>query len=125
MKFAKRLFLFSGVYGIIALAPQYFMEQKNNIDFPPPITHPEYFYGFVGVGLAWQFLFLIIGKDPVRFRPAMIPGALEKIGFGLAAIVLFLNQRVTGFILTLGCVDLVFAALFLLAYAKTPASQQA
>jgi len=43
----------------------------------------EYFYGFVGVGLAWQITFLIIARDPARFRPIMIGGILEKVLFGL------------------------------------------
>ena len=49
-----RLFWFAGIYGLLVLAPQYLMERHIGIDFPPEITHPEYFYGFVGVTLAWQ-----------------------------------------------------------------------
>jgi hypothetical protein len=54
MKFAKYTFCAAGIYGLIALLPQYFLEAKNGIDFPPAITHPEYYYGFVGVGLAFK-----------------------------------------------------------------------
>jgi len=46
----------AGIYGIAVIAPQYFMEAQVGRDYPPAITHPEYFYGFVGVGLA--------GKSP-------------------------------------------------------------
>jgi hypothetical protein len=77
MQFARRAFLAAGVYGIIVLAPQYFLEQRVGQDYPPSITHPEYFYGFIGVGLAWQILFLLIAADPVRLRIAMLPSILE------------------------------------------------
>ncbi len=49
--FARRAYTAAAVYGILALAPQYFLEQQVNRDFPPAITHPEYFYGFVGLAL--------------------------------------------------------------------------
>jgi len=45
---------------------------------PPAITHPGFYYGFVSVGLAWQVAFLVIARDPVRFRLMMIPAALEN-----------------------------------------------
>lgn len=56
MKFAKRVFLIAGIYGLIVVFPMYFLEEKNSRDFPPPITHPEYYYGFIDVTLAWQVL---------------------------------------------------------------------
>jgi len=89
MLFARRLFLVAGIYGLIVLAPQYFMEQRVGHDNPPAVTHPEYFYGFIGVGLAWQIAFLIIATDPARYRLLMIPSALEKIFVAAAAFVLF------------------------------------
>lgn len=120
MKFARGLFAIAAVYGVIGLVPQYFMEAKNGRDFPPAITHPEFFYGFIGVALAWQVMFFIIARDPQRYRLAMLPGALEKIGFGGAAVVLHLQGRLAAQTLGFGVVDLIFAALFLIAYVKTP-----
>jgi hypothetical protein len=51
---------------------------------PPPITHPAFYYGFVGVGLAWQVAFLIIATNPTRFRPLMVAGMIEKFSYGTA-----------------------------------------
>src|SRR6185503_235028 len=99
MTFARRVFLIAGIYGLIVLVPQYFLEAKTGRDFPPAITHPEFFYGFIGVAAAWQVAFLIIARDPVRYRLMMIPAMLEKLSFGIAAIVLFLQERVPGLIL--------------------------
>jgi len=119
MKFARGLFRTAGIYGLIVLLPQYFLEEQIGKDAPPPIAHPEYFYGFLGVALAWQVLFLIMSTDPQRYRPVMIPSILEKLGFGLAAVVLFVQQRAPAMIFLGGCIDLILALLFAIAYAKT------
>jgi hypothetical protein len=120
MKFARRIFLIAAIYGLIVLAPQYFLEAKNGRDFPPAITHPEYYYGFIGVALVFQLIFLIIARDPVRYRAMMVPSILEKASFGVAAIVLFLLGRIPAFTLSFGLVDLLLGLLFVVAYAKTP-----
>jgi hypothetical protein len=125
MLFARRVFMIAGIYGLIVLPPHYFLEGKIGRDHPPAITHPEFFYGFVGVALAWQVAFLIIARDPVRYRLIMLPGILEKVGFGVAAIVLFANQRTDPMILAAGLGDLGFAALFAAAFLKTSAAGSA
>jgi hypothetical protein len=88
-KFSARVFLGAGIYGVVALLPQYFLEEKLARDFPSPLNHPEHFYGFIGVALAWQFVFLIIAGDVQRYRPLMLPATLEKLSFGVAALVLY------------------------------------
>jgi hypothetical protein len=119
-RFAKIVFRISAIYGFLVLIPQYLLEKKIGTDTPPPITHPEYFYGFVGVGLAWQLLFWAISNDPVRLRPAMPAGAFEKIAFGVAVFVLFGQGRIAMPGPIFAGLDLFMAALFLLAYLKTP-----
>jgi hypothetical protein len=114
------MFAFSFWYGVIALAPLYFLEGLISSQAPPAVTHPEFYYGFIGVGLAWQFAFLIIAQDPVRYRAIMIPSILEKLGFGGACVVLFATQRLAASTFVCGIVDLIFAALFAYAYAITP-----
>ena len=117
--FARRIFLIAGIYGVLALLPQYFMESRTGRDFPPAVTHPEYYYGFIGVALAWQVLFLIMARDPVRFRLVMVPATLEKLSFGVAAVVLYLQGRLSTLMLAGGIVDLIFAGLFLAAFRAT------
>lgn len=121
MKFAKRVFLIAGIYGLAVLLPQYFMEEKMGLDYPPPITHPEFYYGFIGVAVAWQVLFLFLSKNPTRYRPIIIPAVLEKASFGIAVIILFLQNRVSPFMLGPAVIDLIFGVLFVVAYVKTPA----
>jgi len=117
--FARRAFRWAGIYGLIVLVPQYFMEGQIGRDFPPAITHPEHFYGFIGVALAWQFAFLTIARDPVRFRPLMLPAILEKLSFGIAAIVLFAMGRIPLLVLAPALVDLGLATAFAVAYRST------
>jgi hypothetical protein len=78
MKFAKWVFLIAGIYGILAVAPMYFSEHQISRDYPPAITHPEYFYGFAGVTLAWQIAFLVVASNPGRFRLMMLPAVVEN-----------------------------------------------
>ena len=118
MQFASRVFRIAGIYGLIVLLPQYFMEARIGRDYPPPINHPEHFYGFIGVAIAWQVAFLIIARDPARYRLMMIPAVLEKLSFGLAAIVLYAQQRLPPTILAFGLLDLLWAVLFVASYLK-------
>src|SRR5215831_7852234 len=112
MRFAKLVFLIAGIYGVIAILPGYFVEKLTSQQFPPAITHPEYFYGFFGVALAWQVAFLAIARDPARFR-AIIPAAvLEKVSFFGATSILFALGRAPGPFAALGCVDLMWGILF-------------
>lgn len=120
--FAQRVFRIAGIYGIIVLFPQYFMEGKLGHDYPPPITHAEHYYGFIGIALAWQVLFFMISRDPVRYRPAMIAGILEKLAFGVPCIVLYLQGRLAAVTLAAGVLDLALCVLFIFSYRATPRS---
>ncbi len=120
MRFAQWVFRIAGVYGLISVAPLYFLESRIGVDQPPPITHPEYFYGFIGVTLAWQVVFLVIGSDPSRYRPVMPAAMLEKAGFAIAAPMLFVQQRVGVQTLGLSMVDALLGILFAVAYVRTP-----
>lgn len=119
MKFAKIVFLGAGVWGVLVLTPLYFLYDLIGQRDPPPITHPGFYYGFAGVALAWQFVFFVIAKHPVRFRVMMIPSVLEKVGFGAPTIVLFVQHRLHPSDLALGCVDLLIGVLFMIAFGAT------
>lgn len=119
MNFAKWVFRLAGIYGLLVLAPMYFMEKRINLDYPPAITHPEHFYGFIGVGVAWQLAFLVIAANPSRFRTMMLPAVVEKFTYALAVLVLYAQERVAPMILSFGLVDLALGILFVLAYLRT------
>lgn len=119
MKFAKIVFWIAGLYGVLVITPLYFLANRIGRQDPPPITHLGFYYGFVGVALAWQIAFFVIASDPIRLRPIMVPAVLEKISFGIAIIVLYNQQRVHGADLGFGAADLILALLFLMAFSKT------
>ena len=87
MKFAKIVFWIAGIWGVLMLTPLYFIFDMIGRNDPPPITHPAFYYGFVSVGLAFQVVFIVIARDPVRLRPMMIPSMLEKFGYGATLLV--------------------------------------
>jgi hypothetical protein len=89
------VFWTAGAWGLIVLTPLYFLYDSIGRSTPPGLTHPEFFYGFAGVALVWQFAFFVIGSDPARFRPMMIAAVLEKLSFVLTVTVLCLQDRMT------------------------------
>ena len=119
MRFAKIVFLVAGIHGLLILSPMYFLDNRIGRDTPPAITHPENFYGFIGVALAWQVLFLVLSTDPVRYRPMILPAILEKVAWGTALIVLFWQGRLALATFAIGAVDWIFAFLFAASYFKT------
>lgn len=121
--FARRVFSIAGWYGLIVMLPQYFLEARIGRDYPPPITHPENFYGFIGITIAWQVMFLVIARDPVRFRPAMLPAIIEKLSFVIAMVVLFAQGRVASAPMGFVVIDFVLAILFALSFQRTSGSE--
>ena len=118
MKFAKWVYRIAGIYGLVVLAPLLFLERVASQTSPPAITHPEYYYGFAITGVAWQVAFLVMGNDPQRFRTLMPVTWLEK-SWGLIAVVLYIESRISLQVLALGLIDLLLATLFVCAYVIT------
>jgi hypothetical protein len=118
MRFARWVFLLAGVCGVVIMAPMYFLEAQLGRDNPPAITHPEVYYGFVGVGLAWQLMFLVIAFDPVRYRLAMLPAIVEKTSFVVAILALSVLGRVTGSVIGFAVLDAVWTVLFTVAFLR-------
>jgi hypothetical protein len=119
VKFAKYTFLIAGIYGILALVPQYFLLQKNSNDFPPPITHLEYYYGFVGVALVFQIVFFVISTDPIKYRALIGVSVFEKLAFAIPVAILFFQSKVSMSIFMAGMLDLGLGIFFLISFFKT------
>jgi hypothetical protein len=122
MKFARYTFLIAGIYGLLTLLPHYFMERQIGIDHPPAIAHSEYFYGFVGIAVVFQIVFLIIAKDPVKYRLMIVPSVLEKISFALPAAILFASANLAPPMFAAGMIDAVLGLLFIVSYIKLSGS---
>jgi hypothetical protein len=120
MQFAKIVFRIAGIWGFLIITPLYFIFDLIGKKDPPPITHPAFYYGFVGVALVWQFAFLIIASDPVRFRPLMIAAVLEKLVYSVPVAVLVSQKRTNPNDLIFAGIDLFLCVLFVMAYLRTP-----
>jgi hypothetical protein len=125
MKFAKVVFWVAGIWGLLVITPLYFMFDLIGKNDPPAITHPGFYYGFVGGALAWQIAFLIIGANPVRFRPMMMPSVIEKFTFGVAVAALVMQGRMHRADLMFAGTDLTLGVLFVAAYMRTGAGVEA
>jgi hypothetical protein len=119
MRFARWVFLLAGASGVLIIAPMY-LEGRFFEQYPPAINRPEFYYGFAGVTLAWQLMFLVIAIDPVRYRLAMLPALVEKAGFAFAVPVLYLQERVAAWWLAAASMDAAWMVLFAAAFLLTP-----
>lgn len=117
MRFARWVYAISGLYGLLILVPGFFLAPMVT----PPLNHPEFYYGFYGTALAWQIGFLLIARDPVRWRPLMPVTFVEKLGFFLPGLWLYhTGQLPPGGPLYGSLLDGAWFVLFVIAWLKTP-----
>ena len=123
--FSRIVFRIAGIYGLIVLVPGLFAEKMLAEKMPPAITHPEFYYGFFGVAVAWQVAFLIISRDPKRFRPIIPAAILEKLAYSVACAVLLMMGRVPVMVALGGAADFGLGALFTISYFRLRGAQAA
>ncbi len=119
MKFAKVVFTGSGLWGLLVLTPLYFLIDEIGKRYPPAVTHPDFYYGFLGVALSWQFAFLVIGRDPERFRPLIFAAICEKAFYVVSLCALYARGRIEAGQIAVGAPDVVLGTLFIAALFKT------
>lgn len=119
MRFAQLVFTVAGALGLLVLPPFYFLYGFLGRYVPPEITHPEFYYGFLGATIAWQVVYLLIGQTPGRRRTLMPLASLAKGSFVVAVLVLFALGRAPAIAVVAIGPDLVFVILFLRAYVVT------
>jgi hypothetical protein len=124
MKFARFVFIAAGVWGIAVLTPFYWLIDVTGRRYAPPVEYPHFFYGFFSVAMAWQIAFLIIGSNPSRFRPFMIPGMLEKLSYVVTLAVLYSQSRIPAIDTQAAIPDLLLCILFVVAFVKTRVVQR-
>lgn len=121
MRAARIIFAVAAVYGLAALVPGLLIE-SGAVPLYPPLAQPEFYYGFYGSALVWQLAFLLIARDPVRYRPLMLVAVLEKAAFFLACLWLWQSHRLAAasgpFIGAM--IDGVLMLAFLFAWWRTP-----
>ena len=124
MKFAKFVFIGAGIWGISVLTPLYWLVDITGRHYAPPANQPHFFYGFIAVALVWQIAFLMIGTDPARFRPLMIPAMLEKFSYVSTLIVFYAQSRIPSIDFQPAIPDGLIGVLFIAAFWATRPSRQ-
>ena len=119
MTFARSVFTFAGIWALLVLTPLGFAFDLIGRTYPPPVTHPDFYFGFVALGLAWQIAFLVIGRDPARFRPMMIPAICEKVFYLICLAALYGQGRIQLGQLAVGVPDVILGCLFVIALLQT------
>ena len=118
MRFAKWVFTIGGIWGVLIIAPLFFVEDSL-ARMGGAFSHPDMYYGFAASTLAWQFGYLVIGRDPARFRPFMLIGAFGKVVYAGSCWVLALSGRIPFIVPQIATPDLLLAALFVTAWFRT------
>ena len=105
------MFRWAAIYGVIVLLPLYLL--------PLPMRGAELQLGFTGLALVFQWLFWIIGGDPVKYRALMLPAVAEKLVFGVPVLALFALGRVEFPVAAFAGIDLLLGLGFWLAWRQT------
>ena len=121
MRFAKFVFVGAGIWGLAVLPPFFWLVDITGRHYDVPTQYPQFFYGFMSITLAWQLAFLVIGSDPTRFRPLMLPAILEKFGYVVTLAVLYGQGRVSRIDAQALVPDLILGILFIASFVKTRA----
>lgn len=109
-RFARRMFRWAAIYGVVVLAPLYLL--------PPPAIGAENLYGFVGCALVFQWVFWLIGGDPLKYRALMPPAVAEKLVFAVPALVLVALDRAPTVLVPFAVVDIALGAGFVVAHRR-------
>jgi uncharacterized membrane protein YuzA (DUF378 family) len=107
MKFARIVYYVAGIYGIIALLPLYFMEAKTGTRLSARYYASRILLRFVGIALVFQFVFLVMARDPFRYRALMPITVLEKLSFAIPTAILYFQNRLALPLFAAGLIDLV------------------
>lgn len=114
MQFARAVFRLAGIYGLLTIVPMYGLE--GQVSREVALTQPIFYYGFLGCALAWQIAFLLMSRDPRRYRPLIPAAIVEKFAYVLAVAVLWYGGRVHPSVLPFAAIDAVWGILFVLSY---------
>jgi hypothetical protein len=119
MRFARIVFIIAGIWGLAVLPPFYWLVDVTGRHYTMPMEYPHFFYGFFDVTMAWQLAFLVIGSDPLRYRPLMLPAMVEKFSYVVTLAVLYAHGRIGMQDAQAAVPDLILGTLFIAAFAKT------
>jgi hypothetical protein len=123
MRFASLTFRIAGIWGLAVIVPMYFLFNVIGRQNPPAMNHPQFYFGFLGVTLVWQLLFLMVSKEPARYRPLFPAAILEKLVFIVTMMVLAIAGQIRVTDAMVAVPDSILAVLFAVAIFKTGPGQ--
>jgi hypothetical protein len=119
MRLARWIFGVAAAYGIVVLLASYFGAAQISREYPPAITHVEYYYAFVSLALVFQLVFVLIAANPIRYRPLMIVSIFEKLSFFIPATILKTTSTIPPPTYAFACIDFVLGMSFTVAFVAT------
>jgi hypothetical protein len=118
IKLARWIFIAAAVYGIPVLGA-WFLHTPAMVGRASS-QQPEIYYGFAGLGVAWQFVFLLIASDPIRYRPLMLIAAIfEKFFFSGMLLVLLIEHIAQSHWIPAAAADFCLGISFVVAWILT------
>jgi hypothetical protein len=123
MRFAKISFAIAGWWGIAQITPLFFLLNEVGRRSPPFVTHPEFYFGFLVVTLAWQIAFLGISRNPARYRLLMVPAVIEKFGFALTYLLLYLHHTLSARDASWATIDFLLGVAFVISYLRCKSTE--
>lgn len=115
---ARLIFAIAGTYGLIVLLPLFFVEPR----LAPAPSRPEDYYGFLGAASVMQLVYLIIARDPLRYRALMPIGVLAKLSFFVTVAILWAAGRTAAPAFAFATIDLAIGIAFAWSWAATRAA---
>jgi hypothetical protein len=110
VRLARTIYRGAAIYGAIVLLPAYL------IPLPDPYKLTQ--IGFVGLALAFQGLFWIIGGDPLRYRRLVPLTVFEKLCFGVPAVAYRARGQTDAITGAFGAIDLLIGGLFVIVWIR-------
>ena len=110
-RFARRMFRWAAAYGVIVLMPMYFLL--------PGDEHLPTYLGFVGCAMVFQWVFWLIGGDPLKLRALRLPSIADKGVFAVPALLLFALSRTDPVTAVFAAIDILLGVGFWLAWRRT------
>jgi len=121
VRVARYIFWSAGAWGVVILL--FLLVDPDRAVGPGATGRPDFYYGFVGVGMAFQIAFWVIGGDPVRFRPMMLVSVCEKFFYVGSLTALLVARRAPERMTGAAVIDGALGLLFLLAWWLTRPSR--
>ena len=81
MRFSRFVFIAAGVWGVVVLAPLFFLFDISGRQYAASTSYPQFFYGFVITALVFYVRGRISNVDVSAAWPDLILGCLFIVAF--------------------------------------------